>query len=122
MAVTTQCVIRGDGSQADPWRLSSEFDFDCFDPSSSTIWTLPNGATTAFFVQTEDLVRSIATPVLSQQSFQRLDYDGQGHSVTIENVAGYGGLFGDTASAYIRNLTVHSDNSSLATGKGWFAG
>jgi hypothetical protein len=122
MAVTTQCVIRGDGSQADPWRLSSEFDFDCFDPSSITIWTLPNGATTAYFVQTEDLVRTIATPVLSQQSFQRLDYDGQGHSVTIENVAGYGGLFGDTASAYIRNLTVHSDNSSLATGKGWFAG
>jgi hypothetical protein len=37
-ATSVSCTVRGDGSQSDPWQLSSEFDFECFDASNGTTW------------------------------------------------------------------------------------
>ncbi|BAU99678.1 UmuC protein (fragment) [Aurantimicrobium minutum] len=117
-AVTCTTTYLGDGSQNNPWQIATNSQLECFAQGSSRV---PAGGGDAYLVQTADFTRdSILQIDPGSGGARNFHYDGQGHSITIDGVTNFGGLFFNTNSDEIKNLTIHSNNSTLANGKGWF--
>lgn len=109
----------GDGSQANPWQIATSDQLDCF---AATYTRVPAGGGDAYFIQTADVSRNTNISIYPSSGAPHFHYNGQGHTISIENVTNFSGLFVFTDGDDVRNLHISSVNSTLATGAGWFAG
>ena len=106
----------GNGSQANPWQIATSDNLDCFAVGSTWV---PAGGGDAYFIQTADVARDSYIPISPTPGAPHFHYDGQGHTVVIENVTGYDGLFSPTSGDQISNLTVSSNGATLGAFTGW---
>ena len=119
-AVTCTTTYLGDGSQNNPWQIATDSQLECFAQGSSRV---PAGGGDAYLVQTADLTRdSILQIDPGSGGARNFHYDGQGHSITIDGITNFNGLFVNTNGDEIKNLTIQENNSTLASSKGWFVG
>lgn len=119
-AVAYSCTINfaGDGSQANPWVISNSDQLDCFAAGYSWI---PAGGGDAYFIQTADLTRNINIPIHANSGAPHFHWDGQGHTITIDSVANFTGLFMSMNGNEVKNLSIAANNSTLNNSSGWFA-
>lgn len=113
-------TVTGDGSQADPWRIWTDQDLACFDPSVT--WTPGGVGTDSYVVLESDLTWNSNLPLFAPTSAATTFHlDGQGHGITISNVVSFQGLLGVTNNVEVSNLIIRSDNSTLDIGAGWLS-
>lgn len=115
-AITCDTAYSGDGSHADPWVVSTMNELSCF---VSGIAPAPAGGGDAYIVQDADITWDNRSQ-LDPGGTEPFHYDGGGHSVTVESVADFQGLFFRTNFDEVKNLSISALNSSLSYGSGWF--
>jgi len=117
-ASTCTCVC-GTGSISDPWIIDSDAALACFDAGSTYIAP----GTTAYMKQTADV--SYHSNLRVYQEVKKLDYEGGGYSITIDNVANFQGLFISSSLNPVTDYQFHdlkikvAGATTLDNNSGW---
>jgi hypothetical protein len=104
----------GDGSPTNPWQISTQGHLACLEPG--TVFIRTGGV---HFILTADLEWTTSNPIVQPNM---VSFDGDGHTITVKNVANFVGLFGSPAGITVSNLVVvPGGTTTLRDEAGWLA-
>lgn len=121
-ATASPCSISGNGSQQTPWLVQNSSDLQCFETGN---WTPPGGQV-GYLALNADVEKTTNVKLFGTSPSFALRFNGNNHTITVNQVTNFQGIFRDSRNSVFQNFSVASTNGSNlsapspgASGYGW---